>query len=231
MSERGRTVIVTGGTGALGRAVVAAFLEEGDRVVVPWIDKDECDEIERLWREALTSGRLTLVEADVADESGASRVAAALRSVDVLVNAAGGFAGGNPVCETDLGLWDDMFRINVRTAVAMSRAVLPGMRQRGCGVIVNVASRAAYERPAGLAAYSASKDAVVVLTETLQKEMAEVEVRVNAVVPTTIDTPANRKAMPDADFSQWTPPERIARVMVWLASDDAASVRGGLLPV
>jgi len=227
----GRTVIVSGGTGALGRALVQAFLEADDCLVVPWIDKGQREEVERLWPDALDSGRLTLIEADIAEESGASRVVAVAECVDVLVNAAGGFAGGSLVFETDLGLWDDMFRINVRTAVSMSRSVLPGMRRRGCGVIVNIASRAAHERPAGLAAYSAAKAAVMVLTETLQKETAETNVRVNAVVPTTIDTPANRTAMPDADFSSWTPPERIARVILWLASDDAACVRGALVPV
>ena len=231
MTEHARVVIVSGGTGALGRAVVGAFLETGDRLIVPWIDKGEREEVEKLWHDALASGRVRLVEADVTEESGASDVLSGLESVDVLVNAVGGFAGGSPVHETDLQLWDHMFRINLRSVVCMSRAVLGGMRSRGRGVIVNVASRAAYERPAGLAAYSASKDAVIVLTETLQRELAGLEVRVNAVVPTTIDTPANRKAMPDADFSQWTAPERIARVIVWLASADAETVRGGCIPV
>ena len=231
MAQRERTVIVSGGTGALGRAVVAAFLEVGDRVLVPWIDKGECEEVAELWHDLLAAGRVRLIAADVAEESGASQVVAGLESVDVLVNAVGGFAGGSPICETDLQLWDHMFRINLRSTVCMSRAVLPGMRSRSHGVIVNVASRAAYDRPPGLAAYSASKAAVIVLTETLQKEQAELGIRVNAVVPTTIDTPANRAAMSDADFSQWTPPQRIARVIVWLASADAESVRGGCIPV
>jgi NAD(P)-dependent dehydrogenase (short-subunit alcohol dehydrogenase family) len=113
----------------------------------------------------------------------------------------------------------------------MSRAVLPGMLARGRGAIVNVASRAAFDRPAGLAAYSAAKAAIVVLTETLQREVAARGVRVNAVVPTTIDTPANRAAMPDADFSTWTRPEQIAAAVLWLASDAATAVRGALVPV
>jgi len=98
-------------------------------------------------------------------------------------------------------------------------------------VVLNVASRAAIDRPAGFAAYSASKAAVLVLTETLQREVASDGLRVNAIVPTTIDTPANRAAMPKADFSQWTPPERIAAVLLWLASDAGATVRGGFIPV
>jgi NAD(P)-dependent dehydrogenase (short-subunit alcohol dehydrogenase family) len=124
-----------------------------------------------------------------------------------------------------------MYRINLRTAVAMTRAALPGMLARGRGVVLNLASRAALERPAGLAAYAASKEAVLVLTETLQKEVAGRGVRVNALVPTTIDTPANRAAMPKADFRLWTPPERIAAVLLFLASEAGATVRGGAIPV
>ena len=151
--------------------------------------------------------------------------------VDVLVNGGGGFGGGAPVHETELALWDRMYRMNVRSVAAMTRAAAPGMLERRRGVILNVASRAADDRPAGIAAYSASKAAVGVLTETLQKELGDAGIRVCAVVPTTIDTPANRDAMPDADFSAWTPPAEIARVLVWLASDAARTVRGALVPV
>jgi NAD(P)-dependent dehydrogenase (short-subunit alcohol dehydrogenase family) len=226
-----RSVVVTGGTGALGRAVVAAFLAHGDRVVVPWIVKAERDQVAALWREEAAAGRVQLPEADVADEAGAGVVARAAPDADVLVNGVGGFAGGTPLVETDLDVWDRLYRMNVRSAVAMSRAVLPGMLARRRGAIVCVASRAAIDRPAGLSAYSATKAAITVLVETLQREVEASGVRVNAVVPTTIDTPANRRAMPAADFSKWTPPERIAEVIAWLASDTAATVRGGLIPV
>jgi len=229
--QAGRVVIVTGGSGALGRAVVSRFLNAGDRVVVPWIVKPERDAIEAEESAALKSGGLVLVEADIAEEAGARAAAAAVAGAEVLVNGVGGFAGGQALHETDLDVWDRMFRMNVRTAVAMSRAVLPGMLARGRGAIVNIASRAAFDRPAGLAAYAASKSAVVVLTEALQKEVETHGVRVNAIVPTTIDTPANRAAMPGADFSLWTPPAKIADVIFWLASDAGATVRGGLVPV
>jgi NAD(P)-dependent dehydrogenase (short-subunit alcohol dehydrogenase family) len=230
-ADGGDRVVVTGGTGALGREVVRRFLERGDRVVVPWIVKAEREELAASFREELAAARLELLEADVTDEPGADEVARAAGAAGVLVNGVGGFAGGAPVDETDLELWDQMYRINVRSAVAMSRALLPGMRSRRRGVIVNVASRAAHERPAGLAAYSAAKAAVEVLTETLQKEVAADGVRVHAVVPTTIDTPANRAAMPDADFSSWSAPSEIAKVIGWLAGADAATVRAGLVPV
>ena len=231
MSQGNRTIVVTGGTGALGQAVVRAFRAADDRVVVPWIVKDERDALAGAESQALEAGQLVLLEADVADSAGAASVARAAGAIDVLVNGVGGFAGGSPVHETDLELWDRMYRVNLRTAVAMTRAALPDMIERGSGVILNITSQAAPMRPAGLAAYSAAKDAVIVLTETLHKEVSAAGIRVNAVAPATIDTPANRAAMPEADFASWTPPERIAAVLLWLASEPAATVRGGILPV
>jgi NAD(P)-dependent dehydrogenase (short-subunit alcohol dehydrogenase family) len=225
------TWVVTGGTGALGRAVVARALAEGARAVVPWIVPGERDALEAEHAGATSAGSLVLLEADVAEAEGAAAVAEAAGAPLVLVNGVGGFGGGDPVHATDLALFDRMYRMNVRTAAAMARAVAPGMVERGRGVIVSVASQAALDPPAGLAAYAMAKAAIVVLTRTLHAELGPHGVRVNAVVPTTIDTPANREAMPDADFSAWTPPERIAGVIRWLASDEGATVRGGLLPV
>jgi len=225
MSQPGsRSVIVTGGTGALGRAVVDAFLAAGDRVCVPWVVRQEAETM-------ADHPRLQLVGVDVAEEAGAAALVKAAGAVVVLVNGVGGFAGGSPHHETDLDIWDRLYRINVRTAAAMCRAVLPGMLERAGGAIVNVASRAALDCPPGIAAYSAAKAAVVALTRSLQNEVAGSGIRVNAVVPTTIDTPANRAAMPDADFATWTPPGEIARVIRWLTSDEARSVRGALVPV
>ncbi len=226
-----RKVVVSGGTGALGRAVVEAFLALDCQVTVPWIVKAEREELAGLQAEALAQGRLALLEADIAEEAGAAEVARAAGEVDVLVNGCGGFAGGAPVHETALEDWDRMYRMNLRTAVALSRALVPGMRARAGGAILLVASQAAHDRPAGLAAYSAAKAGVMVLAQTLQKELAADGIRVNAVVPTTIDTPGNRNAMPDADFAAWTAPAEIARVLVWLASDAARTVRGALIPV
>ena len=231
MPENERAVIVSGGTGALGRAVVAAFVAGGDRVLVPWIVKAEREEVSRLWAQELAASRVSLIEADVAEEEGARRVAEASPAAEVLVNGVGGFAGGTTLELTPLGIWQEMFRINVLTAVALSRAVLPRMLERGSGTVINVASRAAEEAPPGLAAYSSSKAAVAVLTRTLQKEVEAAGLRVHAVVPTTIDTPANRAAMPDADPAGWSAPAEIARVIHWLTTPAAATVRGGLIPV
>ncbi len=231
MSQATRSVVATGGSGALGRSVVRRFLEAGDRVVVPWIVKAEREALAGEHASALRTGRLVLIEADVADEAGARAAVEAAGDLEVLINGVGGFEGGAPVQDTDLAVWDRMWRINLRSAVAMSRAALPLMLRCGRGAILNVASQAAFDGPAGLAAYSASKAALVTFTRTLQHEVGSAGLRVNAVVPTTIDTPANRAAMPDADFSSWTPPERIASVLFWLAGEEAATVRGGLVPV
>ncbi len=227
METAQRSIIVTGGTGALGRAVVAAFLNQGDRIVVPWIIEQERAHVAELWKER----PVELVEADIAEDAGAQRVIACADAPDVLVNAAGGFGFGGSIQDTPLDLWDQMYRINVRTAVAMSRAVLPGMLERGAGSIISVCSQAATDAPPQISAYSASKSAVAVLTRTLDHEGSPHGLRANAVVPTTIDTPANRASMPDADTSTWTPPEQIAAVILWLASDAAASIRGALIPV
>ncbi|MCG8590298.1 MAG: SDR family NAD(P)-dependent oxidoreductase [Proteobacteria bacterium] len=228
----GRRIIVTGGTGALGSEIVGVFLDAGDTVVVPWIVGAEAEALSERFAEAAAAERLRLLEADVSDEAGAALAAKAAGSdLAVLVNGVGGFAGGDAVADTPLDVWDRLWRMNVRTAVAMSRAAAPLLSARGGGAIVNVASQAAFDGPAGIAAYAASKAGVVALTRSLQNELAADGVRVNAVVPTTIDTPANRAAMPDADFAAWTPPARIAGVILWLASDAAASVRGGMLPV
>lgn len=228
MSEA-RGVIVTGGTGALGQAVVDAFLAQGDRVVAPWIVPHEHDRMRDRFAAALEAGHLVLVQADVSEAEAADAVVRRAGAVQVLVNGVGAFAAGAHH-ETALEVWDRLFRTNVRTTAAMARAALPGMLARGSGAIVNVAANAALDPPGGMAAYVASKAAVIALTRGLAREVPH-GLRVNAVLPTTIDTPANREAMPDADFSQWTRPERIAAVIRWLASDDAAAVRGALVPV
>jgi NAD(P)-dependent dehydrogenase (short-subunit alcohol dehydrogenase family) len=231
MTADARTAVVSGGTGALGRAIVATLLSAGGRVVVPWIVAAEREALAGEQAEAVRAGRLLLLEADVAEAPGAEAVARAAGPADLLVNGVGGFAGGAGVLETSLEVWDRMYRMNLRTAVSLCRAVVPGMRDRARGVVVNVAARAALARPAGLSAYAASKDGVLVLTDTLQAELAGRGVRVHAILPSTIDTPANRSAMPGADFSTWTSPAEIARVVAWLASDAAACVRGAHVPV
>jgi NAD(P)-dependent dehydrogenase (short-subunit alcohol dehydrogenase family) len=161
----------------------------------------------------------------------AERAIARFGRMDVLVNTVGAFRGGQPFEESDLNDWVMMFDLNVRTAVHCCRAVVPHMRQAGCGKIINIGSRVALVGEAGLGAYSASKSALLRLTESLAQELKYFGIQVNAVLPGTMDTPQNRLAMPDADHATWVEPSAIADVIVFLGSNASRGMTGALLPV
>jgi NAD(P)-dependent dehydrogenase (short-subunit alcohol dehydrogenase family) len=230
----GKTAIVTGGAGALGSAIVRAFLAEGARVAVPF---RKAGELEALRRQlpAETATGLSGAMLDLADETAvlafAETVAEDRGGLDILINSAGAFAGGNPVHETPWSLWQGQLDANLKTAVLASRAVVPAMLRRGGGKIVNVSSRPATGSGKDVGAYAAAKRAVLQLTDAMAAELADAKITVNAILPSTIDTPANRKAMPEADFSRWVKPEEIARVVLFLAGPDAEIVSGAHLPV
>lgn len=228
-----KTAIIAGAVGNLGRAVAQAFGAAGAKLVL--VDRSQ-DRLEQTFGatgsdpDRLLCGGVDLT----AEDSVGGMVAAALGRfgrVDALVNTVGGFRGGKTVDEEDLSTWDMMMTVNLRTTLLTCRAVVPTMVDRGGGSIVNVSAGAARSGPAGLAAYSASKAAVLRLTESLSKETKTRGVRVNAILPGTIDTPQNRQAMPDADPSAWVKPEEIADVIAFLASDAARAVTGVALPV
>jgi len=234
MSLGGRIAVVTGGAGALGSAVVRALLEAGSRVVVPYRKKGELESLRAslgVGSDATISGSLV----DLTDEGAVAQffdhVRSETGSVNVLVNAAGSFAGGAPVHETPWATWEEMIAVNLKTAVLASQAAARQMASRGGGAIVNVSARAALGSGEKIAAYSASKRALLQLTEAMAVELRPSGVTVNAVLPSTIDTPANRKSMPGADFSAWTKPEDIARVIVFLAGPGARTVTGAQIPV
>lgn len=216
-------VIITGANGGLGRTVVEAFLGTGASVYG----------VDRAWKEKPTKygANFHPVEADLMQASECNRVAALAAPVDTLVHLVGGFAGGKPVADTEDETWDRMLSMNLRLAVSMFRAVLPAMRQAGKGRIVAMGSRAALEPMANFAAYSVSKAALVALVKTVALEEKDAGITVNAVLPSVIDTPANRAAMPGADASKWVTPESIARLLVWLASGDARDVSGAAIPI
>jgi len=151
--------------------------------------------------------------------------------VDALVNTVGAFRGGKPVHEADPADWDFLFNANVRTTLTCCRAVIPQMMKQKGGKIITVSSREGLEAHAGFAAYSASKSAVLRLTESLAAELKTSDINVNCIMPSIIDTPQNRAAMPNADFSKWVAPEAIADVIAFLASDAARAVNGAALPV
>jgi NAD(P)-dependent dehydrogenase (short-subunit alcohol dehydrogenase family) len=220
-----RTVVVTGGTGGLGAAVTRAFLDEGWRVVVPWLFDQELERVEE-------HGRLELVQADLMDPGAAGEVvAAAGDDLRALVNLVGGFAAGGRVHETPIDDFEKQLRLNVRPAYLMCAAALPRLLAAGGGAIVCVSSRAALRPFSGAAGYITGKAAVLAFVDALNAEYRDDGVRANAILPSTIDTPANRRSMPDADFDTWVKPDEIARVVRFLCGDDAAVTSGGHIPV
>ncbi len=228
-----RVALVAGGTGGLGRAVSRAFLEEGARVVVTYRRQEEFD---LLKGEAGAEGtRLDGQRADVTDEAAATElvngIVARHGRLDFLVNAVGGYVGGMKLWELETKVFDQMLDLNLRAGYALSRAAVPVMLRRGHGAIVNVASKAALDHVASQAAYAASKAAAVAMIDSLAADLKGTGVRVNSVLPSIIDTEANRRAMPKADFSKWPNPHDIARVILFLCSDDARVIHGAAIPV
>lgn len=234
MALSGKAAIVTGGTGGLGRAVVALLIAEGAAVFVP---HRRAGDLEALRGEIGLDADAPLFGAtvDLTDE-GAVRAAyeqavAQLGGLDMLINIAGGFDGGKPVHESGWELWQRQLDMNLKTAVLSCAAATPHLIARGGGTIVNVATRTTTQPGKNLAAYAASKRAVLQLTEALAEELKPHNITANAILPSTIDTPANRRSAPNADHSKWVSPEAIARVIRFLVGPDARIISGAHIPV
>jgi NAD(P)-dependent dehydrogenase (short-subunit alcohol dehydrogenase family) len=229
----GKTVLVAGGTGGLGRAVSLAFLEAEADVAVTYRKEAEYRALETAAGSA--RARLSGHDVDVTDESAARGLADAILArrgrLDALVNAVGGYTGGRKLWEADAAALDAMLTSNLRSGVALCRAIVPAMVRQGAGAVVNVASRSALVPGPGEAAYASSKAAAVAMIASLAEDLKGTGVRANSVLPSIIDTDANRHAMPKADFSKWPKPEDIARVILFLCSDDARLVHGAAIPV
>jgi NAD(P)-dependent dehydrogenase (short-subunit alcohol dehydrogenase family) len=228
-----KVVLVAGGTGGLGRAVSLAFLEEGAKVIVTYREQKEVDALKS---EAGANGStLEGHRVDVTDETAVrqlfAKVLAEHGRLDALVNTVGAYAGGVNLWELETKVFDQMLALNLRSGYALSRAAIPAMLKHKYGAIVNVASKAALDHGAGAAAYAASKAAALALMDSLAAEVKGTGVRVNSILPSIIDTEANRKAMPGADFAKWPKPEEIARVILFLCSDDAKVIQGAAVPV
>jgi len=218
-----RTVMLTGAAGNLGRAVAGAF-GEANLVLLD------------LKRGGLQDGdRQMFIAADLLDaksvQAAVDQAVQRFKRIDVLCNIAGGFRMGSAVHETSDTDWDFMLNVNARTVLNMSRAVVPVMLKGGGGKIVNIGAFAAQKGAAQMGAYIASKSAVIRLTETMAAELREQNINVNCVLPTIIDTPENRAAMPKADPGRWVAPQDLAQVIVFLASDAARAIHGAALPV
>ena len=225
-----RAVLVTGAAGNLGRAVAAAFAEHGARLVL--IDQTR-DGLARAFgsdSDIRLFAPLDLLDLE-ATHAMARRAAERFGGVGILCNLAGGFHMGEPVHETLDSVLGRMLDLNARTLLNAVRAVVPVMLAGGGGKIVNVGAFAAQRGGARMGAYAAAKSVVIRLTESLAAELREKNINVNCVLPTIIDTPENRKAMPDADPGRWVSPDALAAVILFLASDAARAVHGAALPV
>jgi NAD(P)-dependent dehydrogenase (short-subunit alcohol dehydrogenase family) len=219
-------VLVAGGTGALGSAVVRELANAGHAVTTTWVVKDERDRLA-----ADLGDSVALVHADLTDPDAAGAAVEAVDDLEAVVDLVGGFKAGAKIHEADPSDLDRMLTLNVKTAYLLARAAMPRLVERGGGAFVAVSARAAIRPFSGAAAYIASKAAVLALIKALDTEFRHDGVRVNAILPSMIDTPANRSATPDADFSKWVPPEQIAKVIGHLISDDAAPTSGAGIPV
>lgn len=225
-----QTVIITGAAGNLGRAVARAFTERGANLVLVGLHT------EALAARFGADGERTLaVAADLRESRDADEVAqravARFGRIDVLCNIAGGFRMGEAVHETSDETWRFLFDLNARSVLDMARAVVPRMLERGGGKVVNVGAVAGERGSARKGAYSASKAAVIRLTEAMSDELREQGINVNCVLPTTLDTPENRAAMPQADPTRWVAPDDLAQVIVFLASPAARAIHGAAIPV
>jgi NAD(P)-dependent dehydrogenase (short-subunit alcohol dehydrogenase family) len=228
-----KSVLVAGGTGGLGRAVSLAFLDELAKVTVTYRQPDEFAILKKAAGAHASS--LEGYKVDVTDEAAVRHltqdVIASNRSIDVLINSVGAYAAGTPLWETDSKIFEQMLALNLRSGFVLSRAVVPVMLKQNRGAIVNVASQAAVNHAAGAVAYAASKAAAVAMIDSLAADLKGTGVRANSILPSIIDTEANRRAIPGADFTNWPKPEDIARVILFLCSDDAKLINGAAVPV
>jgi NAD(P)-dependent dehydrogenase (short-subunit alcohol dehydrogenase family) len=233
VSFEGKVVLVAGGTGGLGRAVSLAFLQEGARTVVTYRNEEEFAALRKAAVNvaSLLEGHRVDVTDEGAVEQLVNQVVGRFRRLDAMVNTVGGYAGGVKLWELETKTFDQMLALNLRAGYVLSRAaVLPMLKQKH-GAIVNVAAKAALDHGGGAAAYAASKAAAVALIDSLAADVKGTGVRVNSILPSIIDTEANRRAMPDADFGSWPKPEDLAGVILFLASDEARVIHGAAIPV
>src|SRR5579864_5099605 len=221
-----KTALVTGANGGLGIHVTQAFLEAGYAVIglAPKILQSDIN------HPNFTPLPAALDSLDAANKA-AESVIARFGKIDVLVHTVGGFAGGQTVADTDDATFQRMFEMNLNSTFHMLRAVIPHMRKAGAGRIIAIGSRAAEDPGPAVGSYSASKAALVSLMRTVALENKDAGITANVILPGTIDTPANRRAMPGADTTQWVKPTTIASLIVWLASDAAKDVTGAAIPV
>jgi NAD(P)-dependent dehydrogenase (short-subunit alcohol dehydrogenase family) len=223
---KGKIAVVTGANGGLGTFVTQALLDAGATVV--GVSRD-------IQQSTFNSPAFTALPADLSTAAGATKMVASVIArfgrLDVLAHTVGGFTGGKSIAETDDATFQRMFDVNLNSTFYLLRAAIPALRNTGNGRIIAIGSRAALEPGAGVGAYSASKAAMVSLIRTVALENKDAGLTANVILPGTIDTPTNRKAMPKADVSKWVQPATIASLIVWLAGEVGKDVDGAVIPV
>jgi len=223
---KGKIVLVTGANGGLGTYVTQAFLDSGATVI---------GTSRKIQQSDFSNPSFSAMPAEISTREGAKvlvdQVAARFGKLDVLVHTVGGFAGGQSIADTDDATFQRMFDLNLNSVFNILRATIPALRQTGDGRIIAIGSRAALEPGAGVGAYSASKAAMVSLIRTVALENKDAGLRANVILPGTMDTPANRKAIPNADVSKWVRPAAVANLITWLAGDSGKDINGAVIPV
>jgi NAD(P)-dependent dehydrogenase (short-subunit alcohol dehydrogenase family) len=234
MNFHDKIVLVTGGTGGLGREVTMAFLEAGAQVTVTYrLEEEFAAVVSAAERVGATppDGAAVDVTDTTAVQKLVTEIIAKRGRLEILVNTVGGYAGGTNLWDTDPKTYDQILQLNLKSGFVLARAAVPLMIRQNRGWIVNVASKAAVDHGAGGALYAASKAGALALFDSLAAEVKPYNINVNTVLPSIIDTAANRKAMPGADFSKWPKPEEIARVILFLCSEEARVIHGAAIPV
>jgi NAD(P)-dependent dehydrogenase (short-subunit alcohol dehydrogenase family) len=228
MASEKPAVLVAGGTGALGAAVLEVLLDDGYPVTTTWVVEEERERVERDFE-----GRagLMLVQADLMDPEAVAEAVGDVDGLGAVVNLVGGFSAPGKVHESDIEDFESQLRLNLRPGYLLARAAMPRMISNGGGAYVGVSARPALRPFAGASGYITAKAGVLAFIQALDAEYRQDGIRCNAILPSVIDTPANRRAQPDADHSKWVPPQQIAKVIRFLVSDDSMPTSGGAIPV
>jgi NAD(P)-dependent dehydrogenase (short-subunit alcohol dehydrogenase family) len=235
MSLKEKVVIVTGATGALGRVATRALLEQDASVIATYSSREKPEELKQFVGEH--SNMLMQIQSDVTDEASVQNLTQKAFEkhghIDILLNIVGAHTGGTEVADLKVSDWDFMMNVNLKSAFLCCKAALPYMIRQNYGKIINISARPAIEKRyrAKNCAYAVSKAGVLVLTETIAEEEKKYNLNVNCIVPSTIDTEANRRNMPDADFTKWVKPEDITKVIMCLISDESKVTSGAVIPV
>ena len=223
---KGKVVLVTGANGGLGTNVTQTFLDAGATVI---------GTSRKIQQSDFNNPNFTALAAEISTLEGAralvDQVVARFVKLDVVAHTVGGFAGGQSIADTDDPTFQRMFDLNLNCVFHILRAAVPPLRQTGAGRIIAIGSRAALEPSAGVGAYSASKAAMVSLIRTVALENKDAGLTANVILPGTMDTPANRKSIPNADVSKWVQPASVAQLVVWLAGEAGKDVNGSVIPV